>query len=214
MAETETAALARPGERWGEFIFFDAPGFRVPEDLLTPARRAIPAEEVDEFPYGSPGYREFRTIEELHGFVEKKMSTREPRVLPSGIVLLGTYAVVDGDGEILACALNYQLAGSNASFKDPDLWINCTVVHSSPLAYATFDQDFGLGRRALPARKVEVRGYRAVLLEFSGSTDLPRELRLRSAVSWFEDSEFWTVQGRDLNTRELVSIANSLAPLK
>ena len=87
------------------------------------------------------------------------------------------------------------------------------TIQQQPLVYSTVPVDLRLGRVALPARKLTVQGNQGVLLEFTSSPDLARELRLRSVVSWFgPDREFWTVQARDVDVPTLIALCNSLRP--
>ncbi len=203
---------ARAGDTWGGFVFFDSPGFIVPQAQVTPPARPLqPSDTTAEFPYDHPGYHQFSSVPELAGFVKGRAPVKEPAKLPSNAILIGAYAVEGSDGRILAMALNYALGSSGAPFRDPDIWISYDVYEQRPGAYATFVQDEALGRQALPAQKLTVQGNQAVYLEFTNPPGTHRELRLRSVISWYQDDgAFWTVQARDVSFPQLLDIANSL----
>lgn len=207
------AVEATPGERWGGFVFSDDPAYRVPPGEVTPPRKQHVHTTQRACPFEDPGYRRFDTLAGLADFAAGRCPLLEPTALPPEMTLLGTYSVSAEDGDILMAALNYRHAESDAHLEDPDLWISYDTIQAQPVVYPTVPVSLRLGRVALPVRKLTVQGNQGVLLECTGPSDLARELRLRSAVSWFgPDREFWTVQARDVDVPTLIALCNSLRP--
>lgn len=201
---TPTTVAAEPGERWGEFIFFDDPSFHIPTSEITPAPRPLEGDEGESLYSDHPGYREFTQTKELAAFVEGRVPVPVPQSLPESAELLGGYAVEGSDGEIISVGISYRLGDSDATINNSDIWISYDRFVSRPMGISTKDNEEVLAPVLLTVQGSEAT-YRG-LREYPGASP-----HTRASLNWYtDDGAFWTVQARGLDMGAIVEIAESL----
>jgi hypothetical protein len=201
---TPIAAAAKPGERWGEFTFFDDPSFHIPTSEITPPPRPLEGGEGDSLYNAHPGYREFKQTEELAAFVDGRAPVPVPTFIPDNAELLGGYAVEGSDGEIISVGISYDLGEGDASINNSDLWISYDRFLSRPMGISTKDNE-----EVLAPVLLTVQGNEAI---YRGLRDHPgASPHTRASLNWYtDDGAFWTVQARGLDMNAIVEIAESL----
>ena len=209
---TPVTSPAQAGQRWGGFLFCDEPASCVlPPDQITPPPRPLKGDEGDLLIAGHPGYREFKTIDDLARFINGRAVLRVPQFLPPDAELLGGYAVVGDEGRIFTVGISYRLGDSDAPINDADVWINYDLYTPRPSAFGTSERQVGLGRSIAAPRLLTVRGQETIFQEARNPPGLARDQIIRSSLNWFEeDDSFWAVQARGLDLATLVAIAESL----
>lgn len=208
---SKTPQPVADGERWGEFVFAD-----VPSAVTVVATPAVVEAAGDEelIPFDHPGYREFKTPEDLARFTKARAMVLVPRFVPSGSELAGAWAIETMDGRISDTGVAYRFAGSAQTIRDPDIWIASTFRVPRPTVVDATKSVRANGQvRGVPL-KVTVRGHRGIYLPFDNPPGLDPSLQFNSAVSWFDDDGvFWSVQGRNLDLNTLMNIVDSLDQL-
>jgi len=194
-------ATPYPGERWGDIIFCDEPPICHPTPSeVTPAPIPLEPGEGDLLFSNHPGYREFRTVEEMGDFIAGRAVFRVPQYLPDNAELLGGYVVQKADGRIFDVGLSYSLGNTNATILNPDLWITYDLYSERPATMAKSEVDPYTSRVLLTT----VRGEKAI---FQRASD-PKS---RASLNWFEDDgSAWAVQARGLDLATLTAVAESL----
>ena len=209
---TPITSPPQAGRRWGGFVFSDQPGAcDLRPDQNTSAPRPLKGGEGDLLISGHPGYREFKTIDDLARFINGRAVLRVPQFLPPDAELLGGYAVVGDEGRIFTVGISYRLGDSDAHVNDADVWINYNLYTPMPLAFGTSERRPGLGTAIAAPRLLTARGKEAIHQKATNPHGLARSLAIRSSLNWFEDDgSFWAVQAHGLDLATLVAIAESL----
>ena len=188
-----------PGQRWGDFVFCDqpAPCYPTPGEV-TPAPIPLEGTEGHSLFSGHPGYREFKTIEELGAFIGNRAVFRVPKFLPKNAELLSGFAVQKADGRIFDVGLSYSLRDAGADNLSEDLWINYNLYTQRPLMFGEVSPP------SYTFTLLTIRGEKAIFQQ-------PLDPKSRAGLNWFEgDGSFWTVQGVGLDLETLTAIAESL----
>ena len=181
-------------------MFCDQPAicYPTPGDI-TPAPIPLEGDEGEHL-FSGPGYREFKTIEELGAFIGGRAVFRVPQFLPDNAELLGGYAVQKADGRIFDVSLSYSLGNTNATILNPDLWITYNLYTQRPITVANSSVDPYTSRFLLTT----VRGEKAIFQKAS-------DAKSSAGLGWFEDDgSSWSVLGVGLDLATLVAIAESL----
>jgi len=206
-----TPAVAKDGDRWGDFILSANPASVTVTQTPAPVTN-VPAEEA--IPFDHPGYREFKTPDDLARFLNGRAKVLAPSFVPEGSVLLGAWAVELDDGRITDTGVSYRFASSTQTIKDPDIWIASSYRIPRPVVIDALESKRANGQiRGVP-QELTMDGNPAIFLPFMNPRDIPVSLQFSSALSWFDaDGVFWSVQGRNLDLDTLLKIAESLAEL-
>lgn len=208
---SKTPQPVTDGERWGDFVFANMPS--AVTVVATPAVvEGVGDEEL--IPFDHPGYREFKTPEDLARFAKGRAMVLAPSFVPAGSDLLGAWAVETSDGRISDTGVSYRFAGSTQTIHDPDIWIASTFRVPHPTVIDATKSVRANGQVRGAPLKVTVRGNPGVYLPFDNPPGLDPSLQFSSALSWFDTAGvFWSVQARNLDLNALMQIADSLDEL-
>jgi len=201
---------------WGGFVF----GADPLHVTVTPERPAVDWGGYEGALTEHPGYRRLESPEDLATFIEGVIGDDAPVLvpgeLPEGAHLLDAYAIVVATDKIAQYGLEYALAGSDAPVGDGDIWILADFTAQYPLVISTLvnPEPDTLGRKQLPVERVKVGDLRTIYQPYESPPSLERELRNRSAISWFDGRVLRSVQTRDLSFEDQAAIVGSLDEAK